>query len=196
MPTSTPVDDRPADAIEPEEPGGPAGEGYPEGATPEPLDDVGMVDEQAVADFLANVGGIANWLLPTPEWAPEAWLMTEGELASIAGPLTRIANARAPAVAAMVTERSDEVAVVVQLGRYVKRNIGQIRPPEEGETPATPIFPQAGVTLDEHGNVIEPAEPVCPQCFGTPPDHAPDCPAAVVGAGDETRPYFEQGAQL
>ncbi|KKK82282.1 hypothetical protein LCGC14_2804960, partial [marine sediment metagenome] len=188
MPTQ-PIDDRPADAIEPDEP---EASGFPEGAEPEPLDDGGMVDEQAVADFLANVGGVANWLLPTPEWAPAAWLMTEGEVASLAGPLTRIANARAPVVAAMVAERSDEVAVVVQLGRYVKRNMGEIRPPGDEEAPpaATPIFPRAGVTLDEHGDVIEaPAEPaVCPHCFGTPPEHAAGCPLWRETGDDETRP--------
>ena len=176
MPTSEPIDDRPGDVIEPGEPEAP---GFAEDA-PEPLDDGGMVEEQAVADFLANVGGLANWLLPTPEWAPEAWLMTEGEVASLAGPMTRIANSRFALVAAVVTERSDEVAVVVQLGRYVKRNIGEIRPPDEEQPPpATPLFPQAVVTLDQHGDVVEPQPPAEP------------APGDVVD--DETRPYFQQG---
>ncbi len=177
MPEATPVDDRPPEAAEPEDLTAP-----PFGEAPEDLGEPAGVTEAQVAAFWENFGTIVNRFGPTPEWAPDAWLMTPAEVHSLTIPSTEIANRRAPVIAAIVAKHSAEAALGIHLVAYVQSNIGRIRPPEEGEgePPPAPVFP-SGVELDEDGNVVEAAEPMEPASPG-----APD----VVD--DETRPYFEQ----
>lgn len=169
MPDVQPIDDRPDEARH--------GAGEPfdhfEGDVahePEPAAE--YVSEDAVAGFLDNIGGILNWIAPTPEHYPEAWYFTDAELAAIAPPLTRIANDRAPALAATVTERSDEVAVAVQLSRYVGRNFRAIRVADEDlETP-------------------DDLERAAREAYSEPAE-APD-DGADFEPDEHQRPYFEQ----
>jgi hypothetical protein len=94
---------------------------------PEAPPSLGAVSIEAVATFLGNLGDVANMLLPTPEGVPDLWRFTDAEIASLAPALTRVANRRAPAAAAVLTEHSDEAAVAIGLARYAMRNLATLR---------------------------------------------------------------------
>ncbi len=179
MPEATPVDDRPPEAVAPDDDLG----AYPtdDGSQDFPDVEPGGVTEDQAAAFWANFGTIVHRFGPTPEWAPDAWLLTDAETRAMAIPSTEIANRRAPVIAAVVAQHSAEVALGILLVGYFKSNLARIRPPEEGaEPPPAPVFPTA-VEVDEEGRPVEAAEPMEP-----PAQPAPDI------VDEHTRPYFEQ----
>ncbi len=179
MPEATPVDDRPAEATEPEEPLGQ----IPDEPWPEDFGEPAGVTEAQVAAFWENFGTIVNRFGPTPEWAPDAWLMTPAEVQGLTIPSTEIANRNFPVIASVVAKHSAEAALGIHLIAYFKSNIARVRPPEEGEPEPAPVFPRATDFDAETGEPIEPAEPAEPG--------GPEVPAGDV-IDDHTRPYFEQ----
>ncbi len=190
MATATPTDDRPPEAL-------PTGDpdhvnDFAEAADDSIEDVAAGVSEEDVAAFWENFGTIVNRFAPTPEWAPDAWLLSPAEVQALTVASTPIANARAPMLSEVVAKHSAEAALGIHLVGYVRSNLAKIRPPDE--EPPPPVFAPAGVTLDDDGNVIEVPEPapeICASCQTPAPDHAAGCPEATTAEGDR-QPYFTQ----
>ena len=136
----TPMDDRPdpAATVSPDVPGGDLiGDDWNRAdAAPSPAADpaellVEPMDESEVAAILQNVGGFAGWVLPTAD-APDLWHLTADEIGSIAPPLTRVLNKRPRAI--MALQRTDELTVAANIGRYALTRMAYLRTAAEDES--------------------------------------------------------------